>query len=51
MSESVGVIREGEDLALVRKAIKKRGGKDGIAYSGGLEPRTLEHSAPRRIAP
>ena len=31
MGESVGVGGEGEDLALVRKAVEERGGKDGIA--------------------
>lgn len=31
MGEPVGVVREGEDLALVRKAVEKRGGKNGIA--------------------
>jgi len=50
VGKPVRVIREGEDLALVRKAVEKRDGKDGIAYSGGLELKTLEHSAPKRIA-
>ena len=31
MSESVGVVGEGENLALVRKAVEKGGSKDGIA--------------------
>ena len=31
MGESVGVVGEGENLALVRKAVEKGGGKDGIA--------------------
>ena len=31
MGEPVGVIREGENLALVRKAVQERGGKYGIA--------------------
>lgn len=31
VSESVGVVGEGEDLAFVSKAVEKHGGKDGIA--------------------
>ncbi len=31
MGEPVGVIREGENLAFVRKAVEERGSKDGIA--------------------